>query len=130
MSMRVRRPPRSKKLSSCVRPGVCEVRASVLRPVSALTRLDLPTFERPAKAISTPFIGGRLSKRLAAQVKPASPANSLRPGSRNGSKAGEGAAVMARAIGPRSRLGKVKGNDRAHAKHFCWRIRLAEGRAD
>ena len=45
----------SKKLSSCVRPGVCEVRASVLRPVSALTRLDLPTLERPAKAISSPL---------------------------------------------------------------------------
>ena len=45
------RPPMSKKMSSCVRPGVCEVRARALRPVSALTRLDLPTLERPANAI-------------------------------------------------------------------------------
>ena len=47
-----------KKISSCVRPGVREVRASALRPVSALIRLDLPTLERPAKAISVPRIGG------------------------------------------------------------------------
>ena len=45
-----------KKISSWVRPGVCEVRASAFRPVSALIRLDLPTLERPAKAISMPRI--------------------------------------------------------------------------
>src|SRR5215211_1041749 len=84
MSTRVSRPARSKKLSCCVRPGVFEMRASVRRPVSALTRLDLPTFERPAKAISSPVIGGRLSIALAAQTNPASPAKSLRPGSRSG----------------------------------------------
>ena len=39
-------------MSSCVRPGVRDVRASAVRPVSALTSEDLPTFERPAKAIS------------------------------------------------------------------------------
>ena len=49
MSTRVQEPPRSKKFSCWVRPGVCDVRASVFLPVSALTRLDLPTFERPAK---------------------------------------------------------------------------------
>src|ERR1700730_15907405 len=46
------RPPRSKKLILRVRPGVLEVRARVRRPVSALRRLDLPTFDLPAKAIS------------------------------------------------------------------------------
>ena len=48
-------------MSSCVRPGVCEVRASAWRPVSALTSDDLPTLERPAKAISGAPTGGRLS---------------------------------------------------------------------
>src|SRR4051812_40938127 len=106
MSTRVSRPARSKKLSCCVRPGVCEVRASVLRPVSALTRLDLPTFERPAKAISRPPIGGSPSMRLAPQMNSASPAKSLRPGSRYGSRAGGAAGVMARAIGGHARFGK------------------------
>ena len=55
-----------KKISSCVRPGVCEVRASARRPVSALIRLDLPTLERPAKAISMPRIGGSASTEPAA----------------------------------------------------------------
>ena len=58
MSTRVSAPPPEKKISSCVRPGVREVRASALRPVSALIRLDLPTLERPAKAISVPRIVG------------------------------------------------------------------------
>jgi len=35
------------------------MRASARRPVSALIRLDLPTFERPAKATSMPIGGGR-----------------------------------------------------------------------
>src|ERR1700756_3118871 len=47
-----------KKISSWVRPGVFEVRASARRPVRALIRLDLPTLERPANAISGPAIGG------------------------------------------------------------------------
>src|SRR5262249_54078304 len=64
---------------SCVRPGVCEVRASPLRPVSALIRLDLPTLERPAKAISMPHIGGSAASDPAAAVNCQSPANSLRP---------------------------------------------------
>src|SRR3954467_1385149 len=70
-----------KKISSWVRPGVCEVRASALRPVSALMRLDLPTLERPAKAISVPRMGGSDSNELAAQMNSQSPANNLRPDS-------------------------------------------------
>src|SRR5215468_4428984 len=71
----------SKKISSWVRPGVCEVRARLLRPVSALIRLDLPTLERPAKAISSPAIGGNCSIAGAAQTNCQSPANSFRPAS-------------------------------------------------
>jgi len=41
----------SKMLSSCVRPGVFEVRARLVVPVSALISDDLPTLERPANAI-------------------------------------------------------------------------------
>ena len=44
--------PTSKKFSSCVRPGVFEVRARPLRLASAFNSEDLPTFERPAKATS------------------------------------------------------------------------------
>src|SRR5579864_4527035 len=69
----------SKKISSWVRPGVLEVRASALRPVSALIRLDLPTLERPAKAISAPAIGGNASIVGEAQINLKSPANNLRP---------------------------------------------------
>src|SRR6185295_18410088 len=42
--------------------GVLEVRASPCRPTSALMRLDLPTLERPAKAISTRSGPGRKSR--------------------------------------------------------------------
>src|SRR5262245_5040966 len=101
MSTRSNFPATSKKLSCCVRPGVCEVRASVLRPVSALTRLDLPTFERPAKAISTRPIGGRFASESAAQEKSAAPAKSLRPASRSSSVRSAGAPILAR---PRSGL--------------------------
>src|SRR5580698_1919849 len=69
----------SKKINSWVRPGVLEVRASALRPVSALIRLDLPTLERPAKATSTPAIGGNVSIEGEAQMNLKSPANNLRP---------------------------------------------------
>ena len=41
-----------KKLSSCVFPGFPEVRARFLRLSMVLIKLDLPTFERPARAIS------------------------------------------------------------------------------
>src|SRR6185312_14632334 len=71
----------SKKISSWVRPGVFEVLASALRPVSALIRLDLPTLERPAKAISMPCIGGNVSIEGEAQKNCQSPANSFRPDS-------------------------------------------------
>ena len=56
----------AKNISSWVRPGVRETRTSELRPVSALIRLDLPTLERPAKAISTPRILGSDSGEPAA----------------------------------------------------------------
>src|SRR6185295_16368321 len=69
----------SKKISSWVRPGVCEVRASALRPVSALIRLDLPTLERPANAISMPRMAGNTASEPAAAMKRHSLANSLRP---------------------------------------------------
>ena len=44
-------------------------------------RLDLPTLERPANAISTPFIGGSRSAVPAAAVNCQSAAKSLRPAS-------------------------------------------------
>ena len=50
-----------KKLSSCVRPGVFEVRASAFWPVMALSRLDLPTLDLPANATSGLSGGGRAS---------------------------------------------------------------------
>ena len=68
-------------MSSCVRPGVRDVRASAARPVSALMSDDLPTFDRPAKAISGAPIGGKPSERAAAKTNSHSPANSLRPAS-------------------------------------------------
>src|SRR5919198_349936 len=43
----------------CVRPGVLLVNASRFCPTSALIALDLPTFERPAKAISGGPGGGK-----------------------------------------------------------------------
>jgi hypothetical protein len=64
-----------------VRPGVFEVRASARRPVSALIKLDLPTLERPAKAISTSFMRGKDAMELAAEAKSHALANSLRPDS-------------------------------------------------
>src|SRR3954469_23301236 len=73
--------PRRKKISSCVRPGVWEVRASALRPVSALIRLDLPTLERPAKAISIPSVDGSACSDEAAERTSHSPAKNLRAAS-------------------------------------------------
>src|SRR5512144_1443363 len=70
-----------KKMSSCVRPGVREIRARFLRPVSALIRLDLPTLERPAKAISMPRIGGNDAGVPAAATNCQSPAKRRRPAS-------------------------------------------------
>src|SRR6185312_11809728 len=48
----------SKKLMSRVRPGVLLVRASPCLPTIALMALDLPAFERPAKATSAPPSAG------------------------------------------------------------------------
>src|ERR1700761_4737604 len=70
-----------KKINSWVRPGVLEVRARALRPVSALISEDLPTLERPANAISGPAIGGSEASDGAAATKSKSPANRRRPGS-------------------------------------------------
>src|SRR6185503_6180722 len=42
----------SKKFSACVRPGVEDVRARPRTASRELIKLDLPTFERPKKAIS------------------------------------------------------------------------------
>ena len=61
--------------------GLDETRASVLRPVSAFTRLDLPTFERPAKAISGAPIPGSDSIDAAPAMKSQDAAKSLRPAS-------------------------------------------------
>src|SRR5665213_3446810 len=79
MSTTLSGPPALKKISSWVRPGVREMRARFLRPVSALIRLDLPTLERPASAISTPRIGGSETADPAAAVNCHSPANRRRP---------------------------------------------------
>src|SRR6185437_13332021 len=79
MSTSVRLAPLEKKISSFVRPGVRDVRARALRPVSALIRLDLPTLERPASAISMPRIGGSELSELAAETNCQSPAKSSRP---------------------------------------------------
>src|SRR5262245_61362432 len=79
MSTSVSLPPPEKKISSCVRPGVCDVRARPLWLVSALISDDLPTFERPANAISRPFIGGSDSSEDAAETKAQSDANMRRP---------------------------------------------------
>src|SRR5215471_12637043 len=86
-----------KKISSCVRPGVCEMRASARRPVSALIRLDLPTLERPATAISMPRMRGSAAAAPAAAANCQSPANSLRPASISARVKGE---AVAGASGP------------------------------
>ena len=64
-----------------MRPGVFEMRASARRPVSALTRLDLPTLERPAKAISGRAGAGRPSGPATPATKRQGRANSRRPAS-------------------------------------------------
>ncbi len=50
-----------------MRPGSDETRASVLRPVSAFSSEDLPTFDRPAKAISGPAERRQLIQLLRAE---------------------------------------------------------------
>src|SRR2546423_7267387 len=56
----------SNQLTRRVRPGVRDVRARSL-PISALIRLDLPTFERPTTAISG-SVGGGNSSGFAAEI--------------------------------------------------------------
>src|SRR5579884_1178161 len=48
------------KLMVCVRPGV-ELTWAIFCPSSALIKLDLPTFERPRKAISGAVGAGKCS---------------------------------------------------------------------
>src|ERR1700692_1073177 len=79
MSVSTSRPEPPKKISCWVRPGVFEVRASARRPVSALIKLDLPTLERPANAISGALIGSTESTEPAAEMKSHAPANKSRP---------------------------------------------------
>src|SRR4051812_3106161 len=55
----------------CVRPGVLLVRASARRATRALMALDLPTLERPAKAISKAPSEGRSASRATARRKAA-----------------------------------------------------------
>src|SRR4029450_13440428 len=83
------------------------VRASARRPVSALMRLDLPTLERPAKAVSILPWGGRPPVGPAAQKNSAPPAKSFLPASAWGSGA---ASVM----GPLS--GVARDRSRAFAE--------------
>src|ERR1700722_1240857 len=71
--------PSRKKLICLVAPGVCDTRASACREVRALIRLDLPTFERPTKAISGRDSVGIASMVAAPATNSQSPANNLRP---------------------------------------------------
>src|SRR5262249_15622533 len=80
-SATTRRPAAEKKRSSWGRPGLGGARPSALRSAGGLMRLDLPTLERPANAISTPCIGGSDSKDAAAVRNRHSAAKSLRPAS-------------------------------------------------
>src|SRR3546814_9480669 len=71
------------------------MRARVRRPVSALIRLDLPTLERPAKAISVRLMGGSAGRFVTPATKRHSWANSLLPAatcSGPGAVSGSGAA--------------------------------------
>ena len=66
---RPRRPPprRTKRSENItrprVRPGVFDVRARPLRPASRLSSVDLPTFDRPAIAISGAARHGQIAER-------------------------------------------------------------------
>ena len=57
-----------KKLIDCVRPGVELVLANPLTPNRLLIKLDLPTFERPAKTISERLSFGNDSGDRAAAI--------------------------------------------------------------
>ena len=55
-----------------VRPGVFDVRASPRRAASRFSSVDLPTFERPAMAISGGPSAGRPARSRASAKKAAS----------------------------------------------------------
>ena len=98
--------PSVKKLISWVRPGVFEARASALRPVSALIRLDLPTFERPAKQTSARSAGGSPSMATTPLRKSTGPAKSRRPASSASGRArGLGEGDLHRGSAPGERAG-------------------------
>src|SRR5918999_846097 len=84
----------------CVRPGVLLVNASRLRARRALIALDLPTFERPAKAISAGPGGGSSAARATAPRNCACENNliksrlSMRPGTQGMIRAMLGAAAV------------------------------------
>ena len=61
-----------------MRPGVLDVRANVLRPVNAFTKEDLPTLDRPAKAISGNSASGNCANPTTPSIKSHGPANTLR----------------------------------------------------
>src|SRR5438552_13836284 len=67
----------------CVRPGVLLVRARLRRPRIALIALDLPTFERPAKAISGGPGGGKSAARAVARRKAAWAKTVMKAGNSN-----------------------------------------------
>src|SRR5690606_2884144 len=72
-------PPRSKKLISCVRPGVEDARARFFRLTSAFSNVDLPTFDRPAKAISVGPSGGSVAIETTPSMKSHWPLKRMRP---------------------------------------------------
>src|SRR5271154_2503462 len=56
--------PSAKKLIAPIRPGVEETLAA-FSPTKALSRLDLPTFDRPRKAISGTCVAGNCPASIA-----------------------------------------------------------------
>src|SRR3982750_1374089 len=76
------RQSRSRKRLICrVRPGVRDTRAKFVRFISALIRLDLPTFERPTNATSGSKDAGNASMVAAPATNSQEPANSFRANS-------------------------------------------------
>ena len=63
-----------------MRPGVFEARARALCPVRALTKLLLPTLERPANAASGKPGAGKLVKPLGRVEEPAPGGEQQPPG--------------------------------------------------
>src|SRR3954468_8826341 len=126
----------------CVRPGVLLVRARLRRPAMALIALDLPTFERPANAISTGPGGGKSAARAAARINAAwaktvmeaGNSNKIAPfvsgdGSgdrkRSGSGAGGGDRIGSRLLGERAGQGPV--DCQPGLRRVPWRGRQQHG---